>query len=176
MFILKALGAVMIIGASVGIGMYYTKLLKKRAEAMKTMRKNMLLLKGEIRYSQSTLNEAFIHIAEKNKGCYKNFFEHVSHKMQEFQGEPFCEIWKKQLGEDLPETKSGLNKEDIRQLVLLGDTLGFLDKEMQLNTLDLYLETVEGEIQHLFQDMPEKIRLYQIFSITGGIFLSVLML
>lgn len=166
----------MIIGASVGIGMYYTRILKKRAEAMKIMRKNMLLLKGEIRYSQSALNEAFLHIAEKNKGCYRSFFENVSHKMEEFQGEPFCEIWKRQLREDLPETKSGLSKEDIRQLVLLGETLGFLDKEMQLNTLDLYLETVEGELQHLFQDMPEKIRLYQMFGITGGIFLSILML
>lgn len=166
----------MIIGASVGISMYYTRILKKRVEAMKIMRKNMLLLKGEIRYSQSALNEAFIHIAEKNKGCYKNFFEHVSHEMEEFQGKTFYEIWKGQLKEDLSETKSGLNKEDIRQLTILGETLGFLDKEMQLNTLDLYLETVEEEIQHLFKDMPEKIRLYQVFGITGGIFLSILML
>lgn len=166
----------MIIGASVGISMYYTRILKKRVEAMKIMRKNMLLLKGEIRYSQSALNEAFIHIAEKNKGCYKKFFEHVSHEMEEFQGETFYEIWKRQLGEDLSEAKSGLNKEDIRQLLVLGETLGFLDKEMQLNTLDLYLETVEGEIQHLFKDMPEKIRLYQVFGVTGGIFLSILML
>ena len=140
------------------------------------MRKNMLLLKGEIRYSQSTLNEAFLHIAEKNTGCYQKFFSHVSYEMEQFRGETFYEIWKRQLGEDLAEEKSGLQKEDIKQLMILGETLGFLDKEMQLNTLDLYLETVEGEIQHLFEDMPEKIRLYQVFGITGGIFLSILML
>ena len=136
----------------------------------------MLLLKGEIRYSQSTLNEAFIHIAEKNKGDYKKFFEHVSYEMEQFRGETFYEIWKRQLEKDFIKEKSGLNKEDIKQLAILGETLGFLDKEMQLNTLDLYLEVLEGELQHLFVDMPEKIRLYQVFGITGGIFISILML
>ena len=176
MFLCKVLGVVMMIGASVGVSMYYTKKIKKRAEAIKMMRKNMLLLKGEIRYSQSTLNEAFLHIAEKNTGCYQKFFAHISYEMEQFRGETFYEIWKRQLEKDLAEEKSGLQKEDIKQLMILGETLGFLDKEMQLNTLDLYLETVEGEIQHLFEDMPEKIRLYQVFGITGGIFLSILML
>lgn len=176
MFVLKVVGVTMMVGSSIGIGMYYSMALKKRMESMKVMKKNMLLLKGEIRYSQSALNEAFIHIAEKNKGCYQHFFEHVARKMEEFQGETFCEIWKKQLMEDLREEKSGLKKEDIRQLVILGETLGFLDKEMQINTLDLYLETLEGEMQHLFQDMPEKIRLYQVFGVVGGVFLSILML
>ena len=86
--------------------------------------------------------------------------------MEQFRGKTFYEIWKRQLEKDFIKEKSGLNKEDIKQLAILGETLGFLDKEMQLNTLDLYLEVLEGELQHLFVDMPEKIRLYQVFGIT----------
>ena len=60
--------------------------------------------------------------------------------------------------------------------MLLGQYLGYLDIDMQENTIALYLQELEQKIRLLQEEMPARQKLYQSMGILGGIFISILFL
>ena len=58
----------------------------------------------------------------------------------------------------------------------LGSELGTIDIEMQVKTLDLYLEQMEQKMEDMRTEQKERIRLYQCVGVTGGIFLAIILL
>ena len=51
-----------------------------------------------------------------------------------------------------------------------------IDIEMQVKTLDLYLEQMEQKMEDMRTEQKERIRLYQCVGVTGGIFLAIILL
>ncbi|MFU0828859.1 MAG: hypothetical protein ACFWTJ_15250 [Lachnoclostridium sp.] len=71
---------------------------------------------------------------------------------------------------------TSLNKKDLAALGQFGENLGYLDKDMQINTIDLYLEQIEEEIKDLSHNVKQKTYLYNSLGILGGIFITIIML
>ena len=71
---------------------------------------------------------------------------------------------------------TSLSKRDKYQLIQFGENLGYLDKEMQMNTLDLFLAQMEEEIYELSKTVKEKTYLYNSLGIMAGIFISIIMI
>lgn len=67
-----------------------------------------------------------------------------------------------------------LDKEEKRKISLLGERLGYLDREMQIRQLELYEEDFQFLLQKLKKDAVEKKKLYRSLGVMGGIMLTIL--
>jgi len=172
---LKILGAIMVIGASSGIGYYCSKKLKLHLEALLHMKKMIMLLKGEILYMNSTLEEAFAAVALRiSDPMYSDFLLDLSEKLKERSSRLFYDIWCE--GVELHLSKSDLWKKDRLDIKALGENLGYLDKQMQEKNLDLYLEQLEEEMAQGKEEFLSKSKLYRSLGIMGGIFIAIVLM
>lgn len=83
-------------------------------------------------------------------------------------------IWEEETRKYLAET--GIPQDMTESLIRLGSELGTIDIEMQVRTLDLYLEQMEQKMEDMRTEQKERIRLYQCVGVTGGIFLAIYLL
>lgn len=173
MLILKVIGCILIIFSSTLMGFYCSSELRSRINDLKELRKIIMLLRGDIRYGNTPLPEAINAIAKRHNGNYKSFLDKVSENLIERSGYTFSQIWTEAVEKALHTTS--LNKRDKYQLIQLGEHLGYLDKEMQLNTIDLHLAQLDDEIQELSKNVKEKTYLYKCLGIMAGVFISIIL-
>ena len=69
-----------------------------------------------------------------------------------------------------------LKQGDIEKLKAAGENMGYLDEEMQIGTIDLYMEQLEREIQRLQKEFTAEKRLCHCLGVLGGIFLAVILI
>jgi stage III sporulation protein AB len=174
MNIAKIIGCILVIASSTGMGFFFSSEMRGRIDDLKELRKLIGLLRGDIRYANSPLPEAISSITRRHSGRFDNFFNNVSVKLHELSGLTFSDIWKKATEVELANTS--LTKKDKLQLIQFGESLGYLDKDMQMNTLDLYLSQLEDEITELTKSVKEKSYLYNSLGIMVGIFITIIMI
>lgn len=172
--IIKVLGAILVLCSSTAIGFYFSSILKSRLEDLKEIKKYFLILKGDIRYGKTPLPEAIKELAERSEGNFHLFFLNLEERMSRLDGEPFQLIWEQGITKDLKNTS--LTKEDKMCLTRMGNNLGYLDQDMQLNTIDLYVSQLELTIKELYTGIGEKTRLYKTMGIMAGLFLTIIMI
>lgn len=172
MLIIKIIGCLMIISSCAGMGLYFSSELKNRIKDLKDLKKILYLLRGDIRYANTPLPEAVQALSIRHGGRYKKFLATIAEKLQELGGMSFYAIWKEGIDKELEETS--LSKKDLETLKQLGENLGYLDKDMQINTLDLYISQIEEEINELSRNVKEKSYLYNSLGIMGGIFITII--
>lgn len=174
MILLKIVGCILVIASSAGMGFFFSTEMKSRIEDLKELRKLIGLLKGDIRYANTPLPEAISVIARRYKGSFYPFFEYVSSRLQELSGQTFSQVWKEAVEKKLINTS--LTKKDKNQLISFGENLGYLDKDMQMNTFELYLSQLEEEIAELTKTVKERSYLYNSLGIIAGVFISIIMI
>ncbi|MGF7143444.1 stage III sporulation protein AB [Anaerotaenia torta] len=171
---MKGIGCVMVILSSAGIGFYFSSEMKSRIEDLKELKKLIGLLKGDIRYGNTPLPEAISAIAGRYRGSFRSFFCRTSARLMELSGQTFTEIWKNAVEQEL--VKTSLSKKDRLALISFGENLGYLDKDMQMNTFELYLSQLEEEIGELTRTVKERSYLYNSLGIMAGVFISIVMI
>ena len=174
MGILKLVGCILIILSSSLMGFYFSNELKSRIDDMKELRKLFVLLRGDIRYGNTPLPEAIGVIARRHEGSFKEFFTKLSEKLNENSGNTFSDLWKEAVDKELIHTS--LKYKDKLGLIQFGENMGYLDKEMQMNTLELFLTQIEDEIQELSKTVKEKSYVYNTLGIMAGIFISIILI
>lgn len=172
--VIKIVGCVLILSSSAGMGWYFSGELRGRIQDLKDLKRILSLLRGDIRYANTPLPEAVQALSVRHDGKYKIFFSKIAERLIELGGVSFSDIWKEAIEKELINTS--LNKKDLQTLTQFGENLGYLDKEMQLNTIDLYLSQIDEEIKDLSKNVKEKSYLYNSLGILGGIFIMILML
>ena len=122
----------------------------------------IILLRGEIRYGNKSLYDAFTGASGKLEGKYREFFILTAQKMKEKTGDSFGTIFRESAGKCL----------DL-DCLSQGDQLGYLGLDMQLKQMDLMEKETEYAIRELRKDFCEKRKLYRSMGILGGIFVAV---
>lgn len=145
-----------------------------RLEQLRLLKKMFYQLRGEIQYGYTPLPEAMGHLGGRSQTVFSDFFLSMEQKMQRFEGHSFYVIWKQEIEQKL--TKTSLNGSDKQKLCALGENLGYLDQEMQLKNIDLFLQNLEEEIMQESNSIKEKIRLYQLLGVLSGTFVTIVML
>lgn len=169
---LKLLGMLCILAGSTGLGISFAKELDMRVQELSELQKLMLLLKGEIRYMHQPLPEAFFHLSVSAPSPFGDFFSHTAESLQKRCGRTAEEIWKKNMGHDLK--KLHISMQERTELEKLGSMLGCLDVEMQVNTLDYYLEQLRLSSARATETAKGCRRLYQYLGALGGAALVIL--
>lgn len=72
--------------------------------------------------------------------------------------------------------KSQLKNKDKEELKAIGMQMGYLDEQMQLGTIDLYLEQLSFVIQKTREELVMKKRLCNCLGVMGGIFLVIILI
>lgn len=173
MNVMKVIGCIMVIGSCAAMGFYFSSEMKERINDLKELRKLIGLLRGDIRYAATPLPEAVAALNRRHNGSFHKFLDYVSTKLNELSGQTFASIWRSGVDKMLADTS--LNRKDKLMLAQLGENLGYLDKDMQVNTLDLYLTQLEDEIADLSKSVKEKSYLYNTLGIMAGIFITIIM-
>lgn len=170
--IVKLSGITLITGSSTAIGFLLSGRLKERIEELKTIKKLLVLLRGEIRYNHATLTESFQIIAGRMDSIYEMFLLRVSEDLKAMDGQTLAQIWEHNVRDCFRE--SAMSREDKDRLISLGSQLGYLDIEMQLNTIELYLEQLQEEISSAQETLKRNGKLYQTMGVIAGIFVVLL--
>ena len=95
-------------------------------------------------------------------------------RLENRQGTSLAGIWEEETRTHLPVIR--IPQDMLESLIRLGGELGTIDIEMQVRTLDLYLEQMEQKMEDMRTEQKEKIRLYQCIGVTGGVFLAIILL
>lgn len=168
------IGALLVIGSSTAIGLYFSTMTKGRVKDLKVLKKYIFLLRGDIEYSSTPLPEAIEMLSRRSNDRFREFFTQVAAELRKLDGIPFAEIWDKAIQTNMNE--NFLTDTDKELLKKLGDTLGFMDKSMQLKSIDLYLEQLELELSDAIRTEKEKTRLYNLLGVLCGIFITVVLI
>lgn len=170
---LKIMGALMILASATGIGISCSMDLKKYCMELRLLKQLFYMLRGEIKYTKTPLAEAFERIAARLPEPFSAFLRKTAEEMENLDGRTFGELWREEIGTGLSGTH--LKKDDKEQLGALGEVLGYLDLEMQVSSIELYLEQLEISIQSAQDAITAKQKLYQSLGVAGGIFLVILL-
>jgi len=171
---IKGIGAVMVILAGGGWGMLQAAKIEECYRQMRYLRKLIFRIRSEIRYSRQVLPEAFLHVGSEAKEPYKMWLLSLCERLTKRQGTSLAGIWEEETRKYLAETE--IPQDMMESLIRLGSELGTIDIEMQVKTLDLYLEQMEQKMEDMRTEQKERIRLYQCVGVTGGIFLAIILL
>jgi len=172
--VLKIIGALMILVSATAIGASYSTDLKKHCMELRLLKQMLYMLRGELKYTRTPLPEAFLHIAERLPAPFSVFLQETSREMAKYDGRTFSALWQEAVKKQLYEVH--LKKEEKEQLLALGEILGYLDLEMQLSSIELYLEQLEVSIRNAQDTLGTRQKLCQSLGIAGGVFLIILLI
>lgn len=127
---LKLVGAVLIIFASAGLGYLKSRELTLHEKNLEDFLQVILCLKGEIRCGNSSLPDALRDTAYRCRGRYEEFLERVAACIEANTEEKLSVIFQNCTENYLADLK--LDDDERRKISLLGEKLGYLDREMQI--------------------------------------------
>ena len=163
---LKTLGLILVIASCSGIGAEAVHRLRERLRLLETLRRMASHMKGEILYANVPLAEALYRTGKRNKGAAGELFIAIATELEQETGESFGKF----------AAGSVLNKKEQEQLLRFGESLGYLDRDMQEKAILFYLEDLEHSIETLRKEEPEKSRLFFGMGILSGLFLAVVLI
>lgn len=120
---------------------------------MEMILRMIILLRGEIRYGNKSLYDAFTGASGKLEGSTENFYTYGTENERK-TGDSFGTIFRESAGKCLD--LDCLSQEERDRFYSLGDQLGYLGLDMQLKQMDLMEKETEYAIRELRKDFCEK--------------------
>lgn len=170
---LKWLGGGLVIAGCSGLGIWHSILFLSRLKILCELERGILILKGEIAYGRTPLPQAFEQMAERTSGVVSDFFRTIAALLDEGK-EDYQTLWGRTIHQFF--TEHEMKKEDKKEFVDLGRTIGYLDAGMQLKSLQLYQERLHKSIRGMEQEKEKYMKLYPVVGTMCGALLFIIML
>ena len=167
----KFMGCILVLVCSTALGTVGVWELKRHCTELRGLKHAVYMLRGEIQYSRSPLPDVFGVLAERAMPPFSDFFRNLETELVKQDGLSLKEIWEQEMIHSL--AGSTLKQTEKQNLKQLGDGLGYLDLEMQIATIELYLEQLNEEIAGASGELESKQKLYRSLGIAGGVFLVI---
>lgn len=156
------------------LGMLSAWRLKKRISLLRELDRMAILIRQEILSGRATLPDIFAGLGRRMRPPLSVFLTGMSRELKTCSKAEMDEIFSRNV--DTAFAESPLFKQDMDNLKEVGRYLGYLDRDTQIHTLELYVQETERTIAELVCQYPEKSRLYRTLGVMGGIMLAVLFL
>lgn len=170
---LKAAGSILIMISSVLYGWKVQQELGEHVRQLVGMKEMFLMLWGEISYTRTPLKEAFLQIASQDKEPFCTFLRKAAEGLEENE-EGIGSFWGR-----LVEQEADVflfNEEEREILKRAGENFGYLDGQMQLKNLELYIGQTEVLIEKAQGELTDKKKLSGVLSVMCGLFLIILLI
>lgn len=171
---MRMIGAVCVIVGTTSMGFLCSWKYEKRIVRLEEIYGMLLMLHGEIECRDAAFFEAFLSIGRQSSGVIKQFSEELAERIHSGSGQPFFEIWQDAVAVHFSD--GVVTEADRDLLVCFGEKLGYLDKQMQLNTIQLFMKQIQERRSELQHQLPEKCKVSKCLGIVTGIFLTILIL
>jgi len=172
--LLRVVGAVLVCSSSTLLGMYLARLDQYRAIDLNEWKKALLILRSQIDFAAVPLPEAMNitseRVGEPVSGTLKLFAQRLLSK----DSADVYSIWTNTIKDELK--NNYLKQEDYDWLSNFGKTLGFLDRTMQLNSIDLTVSYIDGKTEALEIQSEKHKKMYGSLGILGGLLTVVILL
>ncbi len=169
---LKLAGICLILLSGAGLGFGQSYVLGCREKNLEQILRMTMLLRGEIRFGSSSLREAFRSVSHRMEEPFASFLRKLSLEMEEGKGASLGVLFRACAEETL--SRTALSREERENFCALGDSLGYLDLEMQLRQLELYEKNLELALRDLRLEMPSKRKIYRSLGVLGAVLLVIL--
>lgn len=169
--ILKLFGAFFILISSSAAGYYFSMKDKYRIDDLRQMKRALMLLKGEIDFSSSPLPEAFHEASLRISGPVSELMEDFSQRLCLKKGENAALMWEEVLKEKSAETYFHL--EDLEIFISFGRSLGFLDRQQQMNQILMATNYIDQTETELLQKSAKNSKMYRSMGVLLGALLTV---
>ena len=170
---IKIIGCMLVIIGCGAIGFFEAEKMKKRLLEMQYIKRYVLFMKGEIRYGNKTLPETFLQLEKRANGVWKDFFGRTGKKLWNTSNGTLSYVWEEEVENSL--SSSLLREAEKKEWKELGENLGYLDQEMQINLLEIYEQHLGESIEKEKEKMSTQTKLYQVLGVMSGIFLVIIL-
>ncbi|MCL1935558.1 MAG: stage III sporulation protein AB [Defluviitaleaceae bacterium] len=169
---MRILGTILIILSTTLLGTYFGNIYGFRVKDLKEIRKALVILKSEIDYTQSPLHHAAFNISEKLSMPISKIFKEFSNLLKEKVFPPIA--LEKSFSKYASDTY--LTTDDFYQLNSFGKTLGYLDKNLQISTINLTISYLDERIEEQMLIYLKNKKLYQTLGILSGLLVVVVLI
>lgn len=170
---LKIAGGIIVLVAAAFYGWRLSMEQQEHLEQLLAMKEMFLMLEGEISYTKTPLREAFVRIATQNKEPFAGFLKKAAEGLLENR-KSMGDYWRSLVEQE--ENRFLFSKEERELLKRSGENFGYLDGQMQLKNLELYIGQAEVMIEQFQKELKEKQKLAQTLSVMCGLFVIILLL
>ncbi len=173
-YMLKWLGCILILFSSAAIGMYCSMQVKSRLQLLRSLKKSLVLLRGDITYAGSSLPESIGGLGRDADDAVGRCFSWIGTCLTGFDKRPMSAIWEEGCERELEQTS--LDREEIRRFKTLGRNLENGDRKQQIDKLSLYLEQLELSIGENEADCKNKTKVYNTLGIAIGLMTVIVLI
>lgn len=167
------MGCILVIIGCTSIGFARAECMRRRLDEMQKIKRYALFIKGEIRCDGRALPDIMIHMTKKADGIWRNFFKSVGEKITDNAYGILGDIWKDETRHSLK--GSYLKETEKKEWMFLGENLGYLDIETQLQLLDIFDEHMKESIKQEKEKTRNQSKLSRVLGILCGIFIVILL-
>ena len=170
--LIRMIGLAFIMIISVSLGTFFGKVYGFRVEDLKSFKRAMIILKSEIEYMGTPLYQALNNIGDKLKGSpVSNIFYDFGEQLQEHVSPDIA------LQNSLNKYKEKIYilPDDKSNIISFGKTVGYLDKELQINNIDLILSYLNERIEEETKHYIKYKKLYQTLGILAGLLIVIIL-
>jgi stage III sporulation protein AB len=161
--------------ASTGlIGLYYSNMDGYRISDLLEMKRALSILQSEIEYTETPLAEASLNISQRTRGSVSLLFERLSKLIETNKFDSIYDIWESAC---LPFFKEVyLSKRDTEQLLTFGNTLGYLDSNMQLKSISQILNYIDEQVAEINAVKAKNKKMYSSAGFLAGALIVVILI
>lgn len=170
----KVIGMIIVITASVGCALSMVRERKAYLERCRSWREVFALIENEIAFRKSSLPEICGRAGTHLSGNKELFLRRIGQNLDSGEGGTLGKIWRREAERIFAE--EALKREVEDEIKALGGKLCFEDSDMQRKVLleaEKYLRKHEEEQEHLNR---ERNKLTLCAGVMGGLFLTILLL
>lgn len=172
MFI-KTIGMAAILISATILGWYVDRLQILHLQDLEGFRRMLHMLRGEVNYAVTPLPIALKEIMSKNDTRVNCIFKELLSLIENKTGESISLLWEQAIKSQ--RSYVYLEEEDINQLLTFGQSLGYLDKEMQKKNIEITIDYMDKQITKLEKQHDKNGRLYRSLGALGGCLLCILL-
>lgn len=170
---LKIFSSIIILIGFSTIGFYYSYKPIYRKNDLLEMKRALLSLSSEINFF-SSITEAILNIEKNLDKPIKNIFVKFRENMEKRRGEELLILWEEAIKTGSYETY--FTKEDIENINLVGKIIGSLDREFNIEGINLIIEYINTTIKNIENEKSKNFKMYQSLGILSGLMIIILLI
>jgi len=170
---LQLVGAAVVVGGTVALGFHYAARESARLLDLLELKKALLILSSEIDYMRAPLPTAAANIGKRTERWVGSFFSRFGKMLAANDGETAYQLWGRAL--NTVGDAAALAEEDLKVIDGFGETLGYVDKQMQQNAIDYAVRYIDETAAGLQVQAEKSKKMYRSLGVIGGLFLAVVL-
>ena len=163
---MKIAGMIVVFAGCAAVGIYYRMREMMCYRTLMELMQGMMVIQGEIASVRTPLPDAVFQAAKRTRGTASAFLNEVCERLEE-RSRDVKSLWEDAVRKYFDHGQ--LKNEDLAELIRVGEVLGYLDVEMQLQSIRRYQSRLEAGIHRQQKEVEKKAALYPALGAAAGI-------